>query len=41
LVNHVQVELLKPDRSRAANEKAPTGIELAINGILAGLRNSG
>jgi phosphoenolpyruvate carboxylase len=40
-LNHVQVELLKLYRSRAASEKVLTGIQLTINGISAGLRNSG
>jgi phosphoenolpyruvate carboxylase len=40
-LNHVQVELLKLNRSRAASEKVLTGIKLTINGISAGLRNSG
>jgi phosphoenolpyruvate carboxylase len=40
-LNHVQVELLKLHRSRAASEKVLTGIQLTINGISAGLRNSG
>jgi phosphoenolpyruvate carboxylase len=40
-LNHVQVELLKLSRSHAASEKVLTGIQLTINGISAGLRNSG
>jgi phosphoenolpyruvate carboxylase len=40
-LNHVQVELLKLHRSQPANEKVLTGIQLTINGISAGLRNSG
>jgi phosphoenolpyruvate carboxylase len=40
-LNHVQVELLKLHRSMAASEKVLTGIQLTINGISAGLRNSG
>ncbi|MBV8793624.1 MAG: phosphoenolpyruvate carboxylase, partial [Hyphomicrobiales bacterium] len=40
-LNHVQVELLKLYRSRAASDKVLTGIQLTINGISAGLRNSG
>jgi len=40
-LNHVQVELLKLHRSRAASEKGLTGIQLTINGVSAGLRNSG
>jgi len=37
----VQVELLKLHRALAGNEKVLTGIQLTINGISAGLRNSG
>ena len=40
-LNHVQVELLRLHRSRASSEKVLTGIQLTINGISAGLRNSG
>jgi phosphoenolpyruvate carboxylase len=40
-LNHVQVELLKLHRSHATSEKVLTGIQLTINGISAGLRNSG
>ena len=40
-LNHVQVELLKLHRSHAASEKVLTGLQLTINGISAGLRNSG
>jgi phosphoenolpyruvate carboxylase len=40
-LNHVQVELLKLHRAHAGNEKVLTGIQLTINGISAGLRNSG
>jgi phosphoenolpyruvate carboxylase len=40
-LNHVQVELLKLNRSRASSEKVLTGIQLTINGVSAGLRNSG
>ena len=40
-LNHVQVELLKLHRSRASSEKVLTGIQLTINGVSAGLRNSG
>jgi phosphoenolpyruvate carboxylase len=40
-LNHVQVELLKLHRGRAVSEKVLTGIQLTINGISAGLRNSG
>jgi len=40
-LNHVQVELLKLHRAHASSEKVLTGIQLTINGISAGLRNSG
>ena len=40
-LNHVQVELLKLHRTRASSEKVLTGIQLTINGVSAGLRNSG
>ena len=40
-LNHVQVELMKLNRSRAASDKVLTGVQLTINGISAGLRNSG
>ena len=41
-LNHVQVELLKLHRSsRGSSEKVLTGIQLTINGVSAGLRNSG
>ena len=40
-LNHVQVELLKLHRAHAASEKVLTGIQLTINGVSAGLRNSG
>ncbi|MBB5048571.1 phosphoenolpyruvate carboxylase [Rhodopseudomonas rhenobacensis] len=40
-LNHVQVELLKEHRGHAVDEKVLRGIQLTINGISAGLRNSG
>ena len=40
-LNHVQVELLKLHRGHAPGERMLTGIQLTINGISAGLRNSG
>ncbi|MBS0532050.1 MAG: phosphoenolpyruvate carboxylase [Proteobacteria bacterium] len=40
-LNHVQVELLKAHRAEAADERVLRGIQLTINGISAGLRNSG
>ena len=40
-LNHVQVELLKAHRAQNADEQVLRGIQLTINGISAGLRNSG
>ena len=40
-LNHVQIELHKLHRAHASSEKVLTGIQLTINGISAGLRNSG
>ena len=40
-LNHVQVELLKRFRDGKQDAAARTGIHLSINGIAAGLRNSG
>ncbi|WP_298371658.1 phosphoenolpyruvate carboxylase [Azospirillum sp.] len=40
-LNHVQVELLKRHRSSDSGEQIARGIHLTINGIAAGLRNSG
>jgi phosphoenolpyruvate carboxylase len=40
-LNHVQVELLKEHRSHNSDEQVLRGIQLTINGISAGLRNSG
>ncbi|MBN8982303.1 MAG: phosphoenolpyruvate carboxylase [Rhizobiales bacterium] len=40
-LNHVQVELLKSHRTKNADEQVLRGIQLTINGISAGLRNSG
>jgi phosphoenolpyruvate carboxylase len=40
-LNHVQVELLKLHRAHRTSDKVLTGIQLTINGISAGLRNSG
>jgi phosphoenolpyruvate carboxylase len=40
-LNHVQIELLRLHRAHAGNEKVLTGIQLTINGVSAGLRNSG
>lgn len=40
-LNHLQVELLKRHRAGDADERVVQGIHLTINGIAAGLRNSG
>ncbi|HVV42441.1 MAG TPA: phosphoenolpyruvate carboxylase [Nitrobacter sp.] len=40
-LNHVQVELLKTHRAQTADQQVLRGIQLTINGISAGLRNSG
>ena len=40
-LNHVQIELLKRYRAGDADEGVVQGIHLTINGIAAGLRNSG
>jgi phosphoenolpyruvate carboxylase len=37
----VQVELLKAHRAQNSDEQVLRGIQLTINGISAGLRNSG
>jgi len=40
-LNHVQIELLKRHRAGDRDEQVVNGIHLTINGIAAGLRNSG
>ncbi len=40
-LNHIQVELLKQYRRKSEDPKVLRGIQLTINGISAGLRNSG
>jgi phosphoenolpyruvate carboxylase len=40
-LNHLQVELLRRRRSGQVDEKAQRGILISINGIAAGLRNTG
>jgi phosphoenolpyruvate carboxylase len=40
-LNHIQVELLRRFRSGDRDERSRRGIHLTINGIAAGLRNSG
>jgi phosphoenolpyruvate carboxylase len=40
-LNHVQVELLREHRADNADEQVLRGVQITINGISAGLRNSG
>jgi phosphoenolpyruvate carboxylase len=40
-LNHIQVELMKLSRSNRTSEQVLHGIQMTINGISAGLRNSG
>ncbi|NMG33814.1 phosphoenolpyruvate carboxylase [Azoarcus sp. TTM-91] len=40
-LNHVQVELLRRHREQGDDERLRVGIHISINGIAAGLRNSG
>ena len=40
-LNHIQVELLKQVRQNPDDPKVLRGIQLTINGISAGLHNSG
>jgi phosphoenolpyruvate carboxylase len=40
-LNHLQLELLKRHRAGGAEERVRSGIHLSINGLAAGLRNSG
>jgi phosphoenolpyruvate carboxylase len=40
-VNHLQVELLRRHRAGETDERVQRGIHLTINGVAAGLRNSG
>ncbi len=40
-LNHLQVELLKRHRAGAADDRVRRGIHISINGLAAGLRNSG
>jgi phosphoenolpyruvate carboxylase len=40
-LNHMQIELLKRYRAGDADDDLVTGIHLTINGLAAGLRNSG
>jgi phosphoenolpyruvate carboxylase len=40
-LNHIQIELLRRHRAGDSDERVAQGIHLTINGIAAGLRNSG
>jgi len=40
-LNHLQIELLKAHRAGSDDPKVHRGLLLSINGISAGLRNSG
>src|SRR6185503_18599294 len=40
-LNHLQIELLKRHRAGAADDRVRRGIHISINGLAAGLRNSG
>jgi phosphoenolpyruvate carboxylase len=40
-LNHIQIELLRRFRAGDREERSRRGIHLTINGIAAGLRNSG
>jgi phosphoenolpyruvate carboxylase len=40
-LNHLQVELLRRHRASDRDERVLRGIQLTINGIAAGLRNTG
>ena len=40
-LNHLQVELLRRWRAGQVDDKAQRGILISINGIAAGLRNTG
>lgn len=40
-LNHLQIELLRQHRANPGDDKVLHGIQLSINGISAGLRNSG
>jgi phosphoenolpyruvate carboxylase len=40
-LNHLQVELLKRHRAGATDDRVRRGIHISINGLAAGLRNSG
>jgi len=40
-LNHLQIELLKRHRAGETEERIKRGIHMTINGIAAGLRNSG
>ena len=40
-LNHVQIELLRRFRAGSTDERVRRGVLMSINGVAAGLRNSG
>jgi len=40
-LNHLQVELIRRYRAGATDERTQRGIHISINGVAAGLRNTG
>ncbi|MFA4970296.1 MAG: phosphoenolpyruvate carboxylase, partial [Sulfuritalea sp.] len=40
-LNHIQIELLRRHRGGETDDRVQRGIHLTINGVAAGLRNSG
>jgi phosphoenolpyruvate carboxylase len=40
-LNHIQIELLRRHRAGETDDRVQRGIHLTINGVAAGLRNSG
>ena len=40
-LNHLQIELLRRHRAGESDERIRRGIHMSINGVAAGLRNSG
>ena len=40
-LNHLQLELLRRHRAGGVEDRVRSGIHLSINGLAAGLRNSG
>ena len=40
-LNHLQIELIRRHRAGITDERIKRGIHMSINGVAAGLRNSG